>query len=86
MSAVGTELMRPSAAAQCIAYIAVAEIPVGLWPDLIGTLTHNFNANGSTDLVKEATLETIGYICQEIARIFFLLRDKLFPSNECVIL
>ncbi|CAG0913998.1 unnamed protein product [Notodromas monacha] len=80
LSSLGTELMRPSTAAQCLAYIAVAEIPHGLWPDLISTLAHNFNANSSTDLVKEATLEAIGYICQEMEG--HVLRQKVdYPDQ-----
>lgn len=41
VSALGTEQQRPSAAAQCVAYIAVAELPHGLWPDVIHHLTAN---------------------------------------------
>lgn len=65
INALGTETCRPSAAAQCAAYIAVAEVPHGLWPDVIRTLTTNVT-NPSTELMKEANLEAIGYICQDI--------------------
>lgn len=66
MGALGTENNRPSAAAQCVAYVAVAELPVGQWDDLIPILVSNIVTPGSTEMMMEATLETIGYICQEI--------------------
>lgn len=66
VGALGTETNRPSSAAQCVAYIAVTELPQGQWPDLIGTLVSNVVQEGSTEIQKEATLEAIGYICQEI--------------------
>ncbi|XP_042897818.1 importin subunit beta-1 isoform X1 [Parasteatoda tepidariorum] len=66
LSALGTETLRPSSAAQCVAYIAVAELPRGEWPDLILLLTQNITNINSTEMTKEATLEAIGYICQDI--------------------
>lgn len=64
MGALGTEQNRPSSAAQCVAYIALTEIPVGQWPNLIDRLVANITAPGATDMTKESTLEAIGYICQ----------------------
>ncbi|KAK6961585.1 importin subunit beta-1 [Biomphalaria glabrata] len=66
LDSLGTETVRPSSAAQCVAYIACAELPHGLWPDLIARLTSNVINPASTEMVKEATLEAVGYICQEI--------------------
>ncbi|GBM31567.1 Importin subunit beta-1, partial [Araneus ventricosus] len=66
LSALGTETIRPSSAAQCVAYVAVAELPRGEWPELIQMLTQNVTNTNSTEMTKEATLETIGYICQDI--------------------
>lgn len=66
LAALGTETMRPSAAAQCTAYIAVIELPAGHWPELISVLVANITAPNTTELVREATLEAIGYICQDI--------------------
>ncbi len=34
----GTETKRPSQAAQCVGYIACAELPRGLWPDCLSNL------------------------------------------------
>ena len=71
LAALGTETMRPSAAAQCTAYIAVIELPAGHWPELISVLVANITAPNTTELVREATLEAIGYICQDIVSNFF---------------
>ena len=49
-----------------MAYIAVAELPVNQWPELISVLVANVTAANSTEMVREATLEAIGYICQDI--------------------
>lgn len=62
----GTETNRPSSAAQCVAYIAVTELPQRQWPELIARLVANVCQENSTEMQKEATLEAIGYICQEI--------------------
>ncbi|XP_012254098.1 importin subunit beta-1 isoform X2 [Athalia rosae] len=66
LGALGTENNRPSSAAQCVAYVAVAELPVGQWSNLIPVLVNNVTDANSTEMMKEATLETIGYICQDI--------------------
>lgn len=60
VGALGTETNRPSSAAQCVAYIAVTELPQGQWPDLISTLVSNVVQPQSTAIQKEATLEAIG--------------------------
>ena len=51
---------------QCVAYIAAAELPVGQWPDVIQSLLTNVSGVQSTEAVKEASLEAIGYICEEV--------------------
>ncbi|XP_034938522.1 importin subunit beta-1 isoform X2 [Chelonus insularis] len=66
LAALGTENNRPSSAAQCVAYVAVAELPVGQWTELIPYLVNNITDPNGTEMMKEATLEAIGYICQEI--------------------
>ncbi|OAD61105.1 putative nuclear hormone receptor HR38 [Eufriesea mexicana] len=75
--ALGTENSRPGSAAQCVAYVAVAELPVREWTNVIQLLVSNVVNPNSTEIMKEATLETIGYICQDIES------DVLVPqSNE----
>ncbi|XP_014251654.1 importin subunit beta-1 isoform X2 [Cimex lectularius] len=66
IGALGTESTRPSSAAQCVACVAIAEIPHQQWPDLISVLSANVININSTEMTKEATLETIGYICEGI--------------------
>lgn len=66
MEALGTEQSRPSSAAQCVAYVGVTELPVGEWNFLINALVHNVVDDKSTEWQREATLEAIGYICQDI--------------------
>ncbi|XP_013772921.1 importin subunit beta-1-like isoform X2 [Limulus polyphemus] len=66
LASLGTETIRPSSAAQCVAYVAVAELPHGHWPELIQILTQNITDPSSSEMMKESTLETIGYICQDI--------------------
>lgn len=58
--------MRPSTAAQCVAYIACTELPQGTWPEMMPILTSNVTNPASTEMVKEASLEAVGYICQDI--------------------
>ena len=76
LAALGTENNRPSSAAQCVAYVAVAELPVGQWPELIQVMVNNVISPSSTEMMKEATLEGIGYICQDIVS-----NDKSKSSN-----
>ncbi|CAF1138518.1 unnamed protein product [Adineta steineri] len=62
----GTETSKPSQAAQCVGYIACAELPRGQWRDLIERLVANVTTVGRPDNVREASLEALGYICQDI--------------------
>lgn len=62
----GTEPAHHRSAAQCVAYIAAAELPANQWPDLIQRLLGNVSGVQSTEAVKEASLEAIGYICEEL--------------------
>jgi len=66
LETLGTESMRPSSAAQCVAHIACAELPHGGWTDVIQILTENVTNPASTEMMKESSLEAIGYICQDI--------------------
>ena len=43
LETLGTENKRPSQAAQCVGYIACAELPRMLWPDCISTLNELYN-------------------------------------------
>ncbi|XP_077863284.1 importin subunit beta-1-like, partial [Saccoglossus kowalevskii] len=50
----------------CVACIACAELPNQQWDDLIPRLVQNVTNSMSTESLKEATLETIGYVCQDM--------------------
>ncbi|EDW46374.1 importin subunit beta [Drosophila sechellia] len=66
LAALGTENTRPSCAAQCVAYVAVIELPINRWPILIQTLVNKVVSDGSSEMHRESALEAIGYICQDI--------------------
>ncbi|PRP78822.1 hypothetical protein PROFUN_00995 [Planoprotostelium fungivorum] len=52
-------------AAQVVAYIAAVELPTGQWQDLIKNLISMLQPQ-SPDGQKKATLEALGYICEEV--------------------
>ncbi|CAA2967357.1 importin subunit beta-1-like [Olea europaea subsp. europaea] len=54
-------------AAQVIAKIASIEIPRKEWPELIGLLLGNMTQPDIPASLKQATLETLGYVCEEIS-------------------
>lgn len=54
-----------STAAQVIAKIASIELPHKQWPELIGNLLSN--AQQVQPHVRQATLETLGYLCEEVS-------------------
>ncbi|KAM7273001.1 hypothetical protein ACFE04_027665 [Oxalis oulophora] len=54
-----------STASQVIAKIAGIELPQKQWPELIGSLLSNIPQQPTH--VKQATLETLGYLCEEIS-------------------
>ncbi|VDN24672.1 unnamed protein product [Gongylonema pulchrum] len=62
----GTEQFRPSVAAQCVAAIACAEIPEELWPNVIDHLKNNV-ITSNNEVLRESSLEALGYICQDIS-------------------
>ncbi|KAL9247035.1 hypothetical protein vseg_020506 [Gypsophila vaccaria] len=53
--------------AQVVAKIAAIEIPKKQWPDLIPSLLCNMTQSDSPASLKQATLETLGYVCEEIS-------------------
>ncbi|XP_028789846.1 importin subunit beta-1-like [Neltuma alba] len=54
-----------STASQVIAKIAGIELPQKQWPELVGALLSNIHQVPAH--VKQATLETLGYLCEEIS-------------------
>ena len=57
-----TDTRVSAQAAQYVAAIAAIELPRNLWPELMPALVENVG-NGS-DVLKQASLQTIGYICE----------------------
>lgn len=53
-----------STATQVVAKIAGIELPQKQWPELIGSLLSNIHQVPAH--VKQATLETLGYLCEEV--------------------
>ncbi|KAE8696506.1 Importin subunit beta-1 [Hibiscus syriacus] len=53
--------------AQVIAKIASIEVPRKQWPELIGSLLNNMTQQDKPAALKQATLETLGYVCEEIS-------------------
>lgn len=53
--------------AQVIAKVASVEIPQKQWPELIGTLLNNMTQRDQPTSLKQATLETLGFVCEEIS-------------------
>ncbi|CAH1424712.1 unnamed protein product [Lactuca virosa] len=54
-------------AAQVIAKIACIEIPRKEWPELLSSLLGNMTQQDQPASLKQATLESLGYICKEIS-------------------
>ena len=69
LETLGSETTMPSTAAQCVAYIACAELPQGTWPEMMSILTSNVTNPTATEILKESSLEAVGYICQDIVSI-----------------
>ena len=69
--ALGVDKKRPSLVAGFVSYIACVELPRGLWPTCIEKLIFFITDSASSETIRETSLETIAFICQEIAVIFF---------------
>eukprot|EP01126_Amoeba_proteus_P057084 TRINITY_DN7242_c0_g1_i6.p1 TRINITY_DN7242_c0_g1~~TRINITY_DN7242_c0_g1_i6.p1 ORF type:complete len:805 (-),score=179.08 TRINITY_DN7242_c0_g1_i6:164-2578(-) len=54
-------------AAQVVARIALIELPQGGWSNLISILLEQVTKPGVPTELKKSTLDTIGYICEEIS-------------------
>lgn len=94
LATLGTEQQQHRAAAQCIAYIAAVELQVNQWPELIPALLANVTSPQSTEQLKEASLEAIGYICEDLVCgneslskaminfVMFVSQDPKFLANQ----
>lgn len=66
-------------AAQVISKVALIELPKNMWPELVHQLLNNMQAND--DNLKQATLEAIGYVAEEI--VCFLHFNQYSPIALC---
>lgn len=55
------------AAAQAIAKIAAIDLPMNAWPGLLDKLMANSTSARTSGVLKTASLETIGFVCEEAA-------------------
>ncbi|PRQ42851.1 putative importin-beta domain, importin subunit beta-1 [Rosa chinensis] len=53
--------------AQVLAKVASIDVPQKQWPELIGHLLNNMIQRDSSADLKQSTLETLGYVCEEIS-------------------
>ena len=69
-------------AAQCVSAVAAIELPVGKWPELIGSLLGFMQDQTNTGL-RISTLQAIGYVCEVIVsdRGYVLLHYALYPLS-----
>lgn len=67
-------------AAQLIAAIAAIELPRNEWPELMDTLVKNVNSG--SDHMKQASLTTIGFICESDEP---ELRDSLSAHSNAIL-
>jgi len=75
------EVQARQASAQLIAKIAHIELPRNLWGDLIQILLNNMQQN--VDVLKQSTLESLGYICEEIDADVLKLQANAILTAVC---
>lgn len=66
LASLGTEVQKPSQAAQCVAAIGSVELRYNEWPDLVQQLLSKVQSPAES--VREASLEALGYLCEQTAR------------------
>mmetsp|Transcript_27625 Transcript_27625/g.65566 ORF Transcript_27625/g.65566 Transcript_27625/m.65566 type:complete len:891 (-) Transcript_27625:1094-3766(-) len=81
LQSLGTTKIAGGAAAQVIAKIAAIELPRQEWPELIGALLGNMQQQGSSSVLKQSTLDALGYVCEEMANITEDIMDQESVNN-----
>lgn len=82
--ALGTEMFKPSSAPQLLAYITIIELPEGQCPGLIEALATNVTSTQSSQQLRLASLEALGYICQDIDQTCIQQSDSAHILNAIV--
>jgi importin subunit beta-1 len=87
LAALGVDKKRPSLVGGLVSHLACVEIPRGMWPECMTRLMANASDAATPDTLKETSLETICFICQEIADIKVLepFLDDLFTMIKTCI-
>ena len=49
--------------------MAAIELPAKQWQDLVPTLLRNMNAQPPNPGLKQSTLESLGYVCEEMGKL-----------------
>lgn len=78
LATLGTQGDAGHTAALVIAKVAAIEVPRSEWPELIDALLANMGASPSTKELRQSTLETLGYTCEELGN---LEEDYLSQSH-----
>ena len=61
--------MARHTAALALAKVAAIELPAKQWQDLVPTLLQNMGVQPPNSGLKQATLASLGYICEEMGRL-----------------
>lgn len=69
LATLGTQGDAGHTAALVIAKVAAIEVPRSEWPELIQALLANMSASPSTKELRQSTLETLGYTCEELGNL-----------------
>ena len=82
MSLGSRENMVRRAAAQVVAKIAGIEIPRNGWPELVPLLVANANNKERAPPVRQAAIEALGYVCEEVVGYWqFLCLKRVYAGH-----
>jgi importin subunit beta-1 len=65
-------------AAMAVAKVAAIDLPRGEWPGLVAALLANMSASPPDHGARQATLQALGYVCEEMA----LVRDDVLTAEQ----
>jgi hypothetical protein len=76
----GSAGIARSTAPQVVSAIAEIELPTNQWSELIPTLLDNVT-NQESALQRQASLQTLGYICESTVSLSFFVRLMAIPAD-----
>ena len=65
-------------AALVLAKVAAIDLPHQEWPNLVGALLANMSAQPPNQGVRQATLEALGYVCEEMG----LIKEDVLSADQ----